>query len=133
MAAYLAKAQEMLHNFRKFTIRQMLREKNSNADALEKLATTKDAELIKVVPIDYLDSLSIVAPDEVETVQPQDGWMEPIIKYLISRELPQDKNAARKLFYQVPRYIIMDNKIYRRGYSLHLLWCVSKPEANSIL
>ena len=133
MAAYLAKAQEMHHNFRKFTIQQLPREQNSNADALEKLATIKDVELINVVPIDYLDSPSILAPDEVETVQPQDGWMEPIIKYLISGELHRDKKATRKLLYQVPRYIIMDNRLYRRGYSLPLLRFVSKKEVSLIL
>ena len=72
----------------------MSREQNSNADALAKLATTKDTELINVVPIDYLESPSISVPEEVEFVQPRDGWMEPIVKYLVSRELPQDKKAA---------------------------------------
>ena len=66
MASYLGKAQEMLHNFRSFTIWQVPREQNSNADALAKLATTKDAELINVVPIDYLESPSISTPGEVE-------------------------------------------------------------------
>ncbi|XP_062104288.1 uncharacterized protein LOC133815465 [Humulus lupulus] len=111
----------------------MQREQNSTADALDKLAMTKDVELINVVPIDYLESLSISALDEVESIQPQDGWMEPIVKYLISRELPRDKKAARKLLYQVLRYIIMDNRLYRRGYSMALLRCVSKQEANLIL
>ncbi|XP_062086151.1 uncharacterized protein LOC133792258 [Humulus lupulus] len=133
MAVYLAKAQEMLHNFRRFTIQHVLREYNSNADALAKLATTKDAELINIVPIDYLDAPSISAPDEVEVIQPQDGWMEPIIKYLVSGELPQDKKAARKVLYQVPWYTIMDSKLYRRGYSFPFLRCVSKQEARLIL
>ncbi|XP_062075100.1 uncharacterized protein LOC133779119 [Humulus lupulus] len=130
MAAYLAKAQEMLHNFRRITIQQVPREHNSNADALAKLATTKDAKLINVVPINYLESLSISAPGEVDSIQPQDGWMKPMVKYLIFGELPQDKKAAQKLLYQVPRYIIMDNRIYRQGYSMPLLRCVSKQEAS---
>ncbi|XP_062074989.1 uncharacterized protein LOC133778997 [Humulus lupulus] len=133
MAPYLAKAQEMLHNFQKFTILQVPREQNSNVDALAKLATTKDVELMSVVPINYLDSPSIMAPNEVETVQPQDGWMEPIIKYLVSEELPQDKKAARKLLIQVPMYIIMDNRLYKRGYLLPLLRCMSRKEASSVL
>ncbi|XP_062085976.1 uncharacterized protein LOC133792083 [Humulus lupulus] len=82
---------------------------NSNADALAKLATTKDAELINVVPIDYLESPSISDSDEVESIEPQIGWMEPIVKYLVSGELPQEKKVAQKLLYQVPRKIVSEN------------------------
>ncbi|XP_062075186.1 uncharacterized protein LOC133779214 [Humulus lupulus] len=45
----------------------------------------------------------------------------------------QDKKVPQKLLYQAPCYIIMDDKFYRQGYSLPLLRCVYKQEANMIL
>ena len=53
MAAYLAKTREMLHSFKRFTIRQVPWEQNSNTDGLAKLATTKDIEMLNVVPLQY--------------------------------------------------------------------------------
>ena len=50
MVSYLAKAQEMLHNFKKFAIQQVPREKNSSADALAKLSYTKDVEINQCSP-----------------------------------------------------------------------------------
>ncbi|XP_062099856.1 uncharacterized protein LOC133805709 [Humulus lupulus] len=99
MAAYLAKTQEMLDIFKRFTIRQVPMEHNSNVDALAKLATTKDAELLNVVPIDYLASPSITTPKEVKVVQSPNSWMRPVLKYLVFRELPQNKKVAQKLLY----------------------------------
>ena len=68
MDSYLAKTQEMIHNFKRFTIQKVPREQN--VDALAKLATTKDVEMLNVVPIDYLASPSITNLREVQTVQP---------------------------------------------------------------
>lgn len=59
--------------------------------------------------------------------------MQPIVEYLTSGTLPQDKNNARKLLYQAPRYIVMDRRLYRQSYSVPLLRCVSTQEANLIL
>ena len=125
MAAYLAKAQELLHTLGRYTIRQVPREQNSNADALARLATTRDSELIDVVPVEDLEAPSIDTTDDVSQVGEMGGWMQPIIDYLTSGALPHDKNHARKLLYQAPRYILMDGRLYRRSYSMPLLRCVS--------
>ena len=125
MAAYLAKVQEMLHALRRYTIRQVLREQNSNADALAKLATTKDSELISVVPVDHLETSSIGDTEDIANVEEPKGWMQPIVEYLTSGVFPQDKNSARKLIYQVPWYIMIDGRLYRHSYSMPLLRCVS--------
>ena len=68
MAAYLAKEQELLHALRRYTICQIPREQNSNADALAKLATTRDSELIDVVHVDHLDTPSIDNTEDVSNI-----------------------------------------------------------------
>ena len=59
--------------------------------------------------------------------------MTPIVEYLKTGVLPKDRNQARKLMYQLPRYTILDGKLYRRGYSMPLLRCVTPPEAKKII
>lgn len=42
MMAYLSKVKDFLAQFDRYSIQQVSREKNSNADALAKLASTKE-------------------------------------------------------------------------------------------
>ena len=59
MTAYLQKAKELLGSFNSYTIHQILRSQNAEADALAQLASMKDADQLKVVPAEFLDSPSI--------------------------------------------------------------------------
>ena len=61
-------------------------------DTLAWLASTKDADQLKVVPIEVLDSPSIQIIKEPQTVScamTKDNWMTPIIQYLKVGVLPE--------------------------------------------
>ena len=66
-------------------------------------------------------------------IETEPTWMTPIVDYLENGILPKDRNQAQKLMYQLPRYTILDGKLYRRGYSMLLLRCVTPPEAKKII
>jgi len=66
-------------------------------------------------------------------IKEQDEWMIPIICYLKEGLLPEDKIEARKIQIKVTRFIIIDDVLYRRGYSLLYLRCTSSEEANYVL
>ncbi|KAL5555292.1 hypothetical protein UlMin_037528 [Ulmus minor] len=53
--------------------------------------------------------------------------MTPIIRYLITGELPIDKNEARKLRRRSAHYAYKYEQLYKRGYSVPLLKCIT-PE-----
>lgn len=133
MAAYLAKVQEMLHALWRYTIRQVPRQQNCNANALAKLATTKDSKLISVVHVDHLETPSISDTEDISNVEEPSGWMQPIVEYFSSGALPQDKNSARNLLYQIRWYIMKVEILYHRSYSMPLLRCVSNQEVDFIL
>ena len=59
MVAYLQKAKDLLSAFRSFKIQQVPREQNTQACTLAQLASTKDAELLKVIPVEFLSKPSI--------------------------------------------------------------------------
>ena len=59
--------------------------------------------------------------------------MDPIIAYLNSGELPEKKIEIRILRIKATRYTIYDDKLYRRGYSIPLLKCVTPSEAYYIM
>ncbi|KAL5580612.1 hypothetical protein UlMin_013054 [Ulmus minor] len=53
--------------------------------------------------------------------------MTPIIRYLVAGELPIDKNEARKLRRRSAHYAYKYEQLYKRGYSVPLLKCIT-PE-----
>lgn len=53
MALFLKHFMNFLSNFKKFKILQIPHAENNSADALSKLTSNKDSELLRVVPIEY--------------------------------------------------------------------------------
>ena len=91
MAGYLQKAKELLGSFSSYTISQIPRSQNTEADALALLASTKDIDQLKIVPVETLDSPSIQTIKELQTVNcamTKDSWMTPVSQYLKNGMLP---------------------------------------------
>ena len=97
MAAYLRKTRELLRSFSSYTISQIPRSQNVEADALAQLTSAKDVDQLKIIQVETLDSLSIQTVNEPQTancVMTRDSWMTPIIQYLKDGVLPEDKRKA---------------------------------------
>ena len=63
MAAYLRSAQVLLKSFSGYNIVQVPRADNTYADALAHLASSKDADLLGLIPVEHLGQPSIVEED----------------------------------------------------------------------
>ena len=59
--------------------------------------------------------------------------MSPIIRYLKKGWLPEDKAKVRKMQIRAAHFILIDDVLYRQGYSLSYLRCVSLEEADYVL
>ena len=59
--------------------------------------------------------------------------MTPIVEYLETGVLPKDRNQAQKLMYQIPHYTIIDGRLYRRGYSMPLIRCITPENAKELM
>ena len=111
MVAYLWKAKDLLNAFSSFKIQQVPREQNTQVNALARLASTKDSKLLEVVPVEFLNTPSIMPIEPQSTVNSitsADTWMTPIIQYLKNAHLPEDKKQARLLRLKAAKYILYD-------------------------
>ena len=127
--AYLEKAKDLMKAIPTASIEVISRSKNANADALAKLASTKDVKLLNAVLVEFLVEPSIKRqPKIIELVQ-EPSWMDPIITYLKNGELLEEKTNNRVLRLKAAHYVLYDDKLYRRGYSMPLLKCVPPSEA----
>lgn len=65
MATYLKLLMELLPSFEKFELVQIPHVENAHADALSKLTSRKDSELLIVVPIKHILKPSIATEDVI--------------------------------------------------------------------
>ena len=96
MASYLEHIKILQPAFEEFDISQIPRVDNSHADALANLGSSIPATELQTIPLLYLQWLAVWKdpPAEVTTIDVSDSWMTPIVRYLTSDELPEDKNEA---------------------------------------
>jgi len=59
--------------------------------------------------------------------------MTPIMLYLKDGKLPEGKDEARKLRVKAARYVLLDEVLYKRGFSQPYLRCLALDRANYVL
>ncbi|CAL9028106.1 unnamed protein product [Prunus brigantina] len=59
--------------------------------------------------------------------------MSPIYAFLTDGTLPTDKSQARKLRYRSVRYTVINDVLYKRGYTTPYLKCLTKEQGDYIL
>ncbi|CAL9002342.1 unnamed protein product, partial [Prunus brigantina] len=132
MAAYLSASHQLLQKFQAYEIRQIPRSENSHADALSRLASAINDKIGRKVPVEILSQPSTTVA-EVCTVRYENTWMSPIYAFLTDGTLPTDKSQAGKLRYRSARYTIINDVLYKRGYTTPYLKCLTREQGDYIL
>ena len=104
-------------------------EENMEVDALAKEALANEA-IDEFDEVQYIPSINL---PEVQQVQNEGNWMTPIISYLKDGRLPEGKDEARKLRVRSARYVLLNEVLYKRGFSQPYLRCLAPDEANYML
>lgn len=103
LTRYLCIVNSLVFEFEKFEIEHISRDKNSRADLLSKLASTKTPGGHKTVIQETLSKWSIEEETLLVIEDASREWMEPIWKFLTKNILPEDAQEARKLHRQASR------------------------------
>ena len=101
------------------------------ADEVAKLASSEGAASIGLV----MEVHKCPSIEEIFTfaIQSIGIWMTPIISFLQDGHFSQDIEEARKVKKRVARFTILNDTLYKRGFSIPYLKCVDKEEAKYIL
>nr|XP_025665327.1 uncharacterized protein LOC112764025 [Arachis hypogaea] len=130
LSRYLNIVRNLLNKFFKIEIVHIPREQNHRADVLSKLATTQahTATLLQST----LDKPSIDSANILNT-STKDSWQQPYIQYLRSGSVPEEIEDKGKFRRQASFFTLINNTLYRRGYSRPLLKCLDRSEADLLL
>lgn len=64
---------------------------------------------------------------------PKPKWAKQIIKYLKNGEFPEDKEKTKKVKIWSSRYLLLNDTLYKRSFTLPLLRCLLEEEADYVL
>ncbi|XP_074354564.1 uncharacterized protein LOC141693377 [Apium graveolens] len=119
---YLKCAQRIITRFNEVRLELIPCGRNEGADELAKLASRREATLLRVVPLDIQRQPS-VPENEVGSLNDNlsPTWRTPILAYIKEGSLQDEKNEARRIRYKAARYVIYDGVLYGRGFSVPLL------------
>ncbi|KAJ9552293.1 hypothetical protein OSB04_016338 [Centaurea solstitialis] len=131
MISYLKIAKDKIARFDKFSIEQIPRDLNAQADALANLGSAFNEPTLESIPIIHLMSPTI---EEVQMIEENHDWSLDIWNYLKNDQLPEDKLEAQKVRLKSSRYMIFDDQLYRRSTTGLILRCVvNKQQVDQIL
>ena len=132
MQKYLKIVQRFSWQFDNLDFVQIPQAKKSEADFLARLAASEDYNATSKLCVEIKEQPSTEG-EQVMKIKKQDEWMIPIIRYLKEGWLPEDKTEARKIQIRAAHFVIINDVLYRRGYSLPCLRCTSSEEVDYIL
>ena len=70
---------------------------------------------------------------EVQQIRGEENWITLIVNYLKEGKLLEGRDEARKLRIKSAKYILMDEVLYKKGFSQPYLRCLAPDEANYVL
>ena len=129
MKKYLNKVRHLIKKFSEVHFVQIPKEENMEADTLAKEASVNELT-DEFDEIQYMPSIDL---PEVQQIGSDENWMTPIVGYLKEGKLPQGRDEARKLRIKSTKYVLMDEVLYKKGFSQPYLRCLAPDEANYVL
>ncbi|RDX84073.1 Retrovirus-related Pol polyprotein from transposon 17.6, partial [Mucuna pruriens] len=121
------RAKMMAASFESFRLLHVPRDQNERADLLAKLASTRRG-LQKSVIHENINTPTIEKP-EVQCNEQRITWMDPVVEYLEEGRLPVDPVEASRIRKEAPKYTLVEQRLYMRGFSSPVLKCVDPEEA----
>ena len=130
MKKYIQLTSQVIDEFDSVKLELIPREENSATDEIARLASTEDASamaglLMEVQTIPSIDRL------QAFSIQRPSNWMELILSYIRDGQLPSNLSKAKKV--RVRRFTILNGKLYKRGFSMPYLKCLTPDKATYVL
>ncbi|CAL2254436.1 unnamed protein product [Prunus armeniaca] len=100
------------------------------------LLSTFDAYLISQVPRSensHTDALASTGAPLICAIDHSPTWMDPILQFLQNQTLPADPAEVRRVRYSSARYLLINVTLYKRGFSLPYLRCLTPEEGHYVL
>jgi ribonuclease HI len=125
MDAYCLEVRKLENKFYGLEFHHVICANNVAADVLPKLGSTRAQVPVRVFVHElHAPSIPEPAPMTTNLAPTQPGqevmmididWRQPLIEYIREQKIPFDKNMAEQLIRQAKTFVLVGDKLYRRG------------------
>nr|XP_025684941.1 uncharacterized protein LOC112785716 [Arachis hypogaea] len=126
---YLERVKKLSKQFEEVTVQHVPRERNTRADLLSKLASTKlgtgNRSLIQGITKEPAVALHLTK------ISP--SWMDSITDFLQNGKLPVGEKEAKALRREAAKYMIIQDQLFKKGLSQPLLKCIHPDQTDYVL
>ncbi|XP_025664779.1 uncharacterized protein [Arachis hypogaea] len=129
MQKYLKKVKELAKQFKEVAIQHVPRERNTRANLLSKLASTKPGVSNRSLIQGMIKEPAVTL--HLTKIGP--SWMDPITDFLENGKLPKDEKEAKALRREAARYAIIQGQLFKKGLSQPLLKCLHPDQTDYVL
>nr|XP_029145797.1 uncharacterized protein LOC114924690 [Arachis hypogaea] len=126
---YLEKVKQVTSQFQEVIIQHVPREKNTRADLLSKLASTKPGSGNRSLIQGMVKEPTVA----LHLTEASPSWLDPITNFLELGKLPEDEKAAKALRREAARYAIIQGQLFKKGLSQPLLKCLHPDQTDYVL
>ena len=132
MHKYLKLVNQLVSTFLHAEFIQIPRDRNTEADKIARSASAHSPGNMNDWKLEEQNSPSIT---EFQTfsIQNNSGWTNPILSFLRDGRLPQNPEEARKIQKRAARFTVLNDELYKKGYSQPYLRCIEGEEAKYVL
>ena len=132
--AYLILVREVTGKLKGLSITHIPREENAQVDWLARPASSSKTDL-QGTQVEYVSQPIVFNPDriEVDSIDVEPSWMDPIQRYLTTGSLPTYKFDTLCIRYRLAKYHIINGILYKRGCTLLYLQCMHPTQVKDIL
>ena len=125
-----------MKNFAHTEIKHVPHKQNTRADVLSKLVSTRKKGGNKSSIQKSLSHPSIENPTallDVNIIRDNTYWITLVFNHLTKEELPSDQKEASATKRRACSYNLVEQKLYRRGFSIPLLKCIEETKVPHML
>nr|ABA95029.1 retrotransposon protein, putative, Ty3-gypsy subclass [Oryza sativa Japonica Group] len=138
MMAYRQEVRKLEDKFDGLELSHVLRHNNEAADRLANFGSKREVapsdvfvEHLYTPTVPHKDTTQAAGTHDIAMVEAD--WREPLIRFLTSQELPQDKDEAERISRRSKLYVMHEAELYKKSPSGILQRCVSLEEGRQLL
>ena len=125
MEKYVSLVKQRLGSFSSWKLEHIPKDCNEKADALVAIAASLPITETIFLSIYYQPDSSIITTrvSQVDEVSP--SWMDPIVHYINTGELPNERNKAHKIQIQSTRFSLVNGQLFKLSLDGLYLKCLT--------
>ena len=133
MAKYVSLVKQRLGSFSAWKLEHIPRDCNEKTNALAAVATSLLMTETVFLLIYYQPDSSIITTrvSQVDEVSP--SWMDPIVQYINTGELPNERDKAHKIQIQSARFSLVNGQLFKRSLDGPYLKCLTIERGQYVL